>query len=68
MTDLEAMARFSVAHQPPHLAEITAHFRECAQHILGLLPPSAERTLAIRKLWEAKNHAVMARVLQGDVA
>ena len=54
---------FATAHLPPHLAQISGHFRDLAFVIHDCLPPSAERTLALRDLWASKNQAVMAAVI-----
>ncbi len=53
------MKFFAFAHLPPHLQSISAPFRTVADHIL-LLPRSAERTVALRKLLESKDAAVRA--------
>lgn len=61
-----ALKLFGCSHLPPHLAQISAHFRDLALVLLRDLPPSAERTLALRALWEAKNNGVMAKVIEHD--
>ena len=51
---------FAHAHLPPHLAAVSAPFAEMAQRIVGTLPRNPERTVALRKLLEAKDAAVRA--------
>lgn len=52
---------FSFAHLPPHLAEVSRPFCELAYALLAL-PRNPERTVALRKLLEAKDAAVRALV------
>jgi hypothetical protein len=53
---------FSYAHLPPHLAEVSKRFAEDAEWIVANLPRNPERTVALRKLLEAKDAAVRALV------
>jgi hypothetical protein len=53
---------FAYEHLPPHLREVSAPFGQLAQIILDTLPRNPERTVALRKLLEAKDAAVRARV------
>jgi hypothetical protein len=53
---------FSYAHLPPHLAEVSRPFGDLAQMIVDELPRNPERTVALRKLLEAKDAAVRALV------
>jgi len=48
-------------HLPPHLQEISAPFAKLADFLLTL-PRNPERTVALRKLLEAKDAAVRAKV------
>lgn len=52
---------FAFAHLPPHLQEVSKPFSELAQVILTL-PRNPERTVALRKLLEAKDAAVRAKL------
>jgi len=53
---------FRVTHlQDPHLQQFSAHFRDLSLFIDQELPPSAEKTLALRALWDAKNLGVYAK-------
>jgi len=53
---------FAYSHLPPHLAEVSKPFADLAETILGTLPRNPERTVALRKLLEAKDAAVRARL------
>jgi len=51
---------FAFAHLPPHLQAVSRPFTEMAQRITETLPRNPERTVALRKLLEAKDAAVRA--------
>ena len=51
---------FAYEHLPPHLAEVSRPFCELAKDIVVKLPRNPERTVALRKLLEAKDAAVRA--------
>lgn len=51
---------FAYAHLPQHLQEVSAPFGILADKICGTLPRNSERTVALRKLLEAKDAAVRA--------
>lgn len=51
---------FSFAHLPPHLAKVSGEFHNLAHYIVDNLPRNPERTVALRKLLEAKDCAVRA--------
>jgi F420-0:gamma-glutamyl ligase-like protein len=53
---------FSFSHLPPHLQEISCSFGNLAGAIATHLPRNPERTVALRKLLEAKDAAVRARL------
>jgi hypothetical protein len=53
---------FSYEHLPPHLKEVSAQFAGLMTWILRELPRNPERTVALRKLLEAKDAAVRARL------
>ena len=53
---------FAYGHLPPHLAEVSRGFSELADLIIATLPRNPERTVALRKLLEAKDAAVRARL------
>lgn len=50
---------FAFKHLPPHLADVSRPFAELADTVM-LLPRNPERTVALRKLLEAKDAAVRA--------
>lgn len=56
------MQFFAHAHLPPHLAAISAPFGKLADDIVATCPRNPERTVALRKLLEAKDAAVRALV------
>lgn len=51
---------FAFAHLPPHLQAVSRPFGELAEKIVADLPRNPERTVALRKLLEAKDAAVRA--------
>lgn len=53
---------FLFAHLPPHLQEISRPFGEMAAKLVEMLPQNAERSVALRKLLEAKDAAVRAKL------
>jgi hypothetical protein len=55
---------FAYAHLPAHLQAVSQRFSDLAQHIMSTLPRNPERTVALRKLLEAKDAAVRARLYQ----
>ena len=58
------MQFFAFAHLPPHLREVSEPFGVLAEKIVAELPPNVERTTALRKLLEAKDCAVRARLFK----
>lgn len=61
MNDAEPILQFfAFAHLPPHLQEVSRPFGEMAERIVTTLPRNPERTVALRKLLEAKDAAVRA--------
>jgi len=56
------MQFFAYEHLPPHLQEISKPFGDLALHIVDTLPANAERTAGLRKLLEAKDCAVRAKL------
>lgn len=53
---------FAFGHLPPHLQAVSAPFAALAAGIVRDLPRNPERTVALRKLLEAKDAAVRALV------
>lgn len=54
------MQFFAHAHLPENLAAVSRPFGELAEQIVANLPRNSERTVALRKLLEAKEAAVRA--------
>jgi hypothetical protein len=55
---------FTYAHLPEPLQEVSAMFGELAKELVEILPRNPERTVMLRKLLEAKDCAVRARLYQ----
>lgn len=55
---------FEFAHLPEHLASVSAPFHAMAHNIVDTLPRNPERTVALRKLLEAKDCAVRCKLGQ----
>jgi hypothetical protein len=53
---------FAYEHLPPHLQEISKPFGELAKQIVATLPANPERTVGLRKLLEAKDCIVRAKL------
>ncbi len=51
---------FEYGHLPPHLQPISQSFAQQAYVIIEVCPRNPERTVALRKLLEAKDAAVRA--------
>lgn len=63
LLDVDPILRyFHYSHLPEKLQAASRPFCELAAHIVGTLPRNAERTVALRKLLEAKDAAVRANV------
>lgn len=56
------MQFFAYEHLPPHLQEASKPFDDLAKWLDETLPANAESTTALRKLLEAKDCAVRARL------
>lgn len=67
MTD-RMMQFFAYEHLPPHLQEISRPFGEMAKQIVETLPANAERTAGLRKLLEAKDCIVRAKLYKDPAA
>lgn len=55
---------FAYEHLPPHLQVISKPFGDLAHKIVETLPSNPERTMALRKLLEAKDCAVRAHLFK----
>ena len=56
---------FVFDHLPEPLKEVSFHFSEVARTVCMLCEPGPERTVALRKLLEAKDAAVRAKLHAG---
>jgi hypothetical protein len=56
------MQFFGFMHLPPQLADVSRPFAELAISLVDTLPRNPERTVALRKLLEAKDAAVRAAI------
>lgn len=56
---------FTFAHLPSALQEVSRPFRDMAATIVNKCPSNPERTVALRKLLEAKDCAVRALLYKG---
>lgn len=66
MTD-RMLQFFKHDHLPEHLARVSRPFALLAQQVVDELPSNPERTVALRKLLEAKDCAVRS-LLEGAVS
>lgn len=53
---------FTYAHLPTNLANVSEPFARLAEEIVRAVPRNPERTVALRKLLEAKDCAVRALI------
>lgn len=60
MNNDHVMQFFEFGHLPPHLAEVSQPFCDLAWRVAKAVPRNPERTVALRKLLEAKDAAVRA--------
>lgn len=60
------MQFFSYHHLPDHMQETSRMFSELAAYVDASLPNNPEKTVALRKLLEAKDCAVRAKIYRMD--
>ncbi len=65
MSEERMLKWFAYKHLPEKLQAISAPFEELAVKISVEIEPGPERTAALRKLLEAKDAAVRAKVVPG---
>lgn len=58
---------FKYDHLPLHMKEVSKPFCELAEKLVETLPRNPERTVALRKLLEAKDCAVRAVIYKDGV-
>lgn len=64
MTKQVLLQFFEFKHLPSHLQAVSEPFAELAHDLDETLPENAEKSMAIRKLLEAKDCAVRAALLK----
>lgn len=57
---------FSYEHLPEHLQAVSKPFGDLARSLVTTLPSNPERTVALRKLLEAKDCAVRALLFKDE--
>lgn len=57
---------FEYGHLPPHLQAVSKPFCDLANEVVHVLPRNPERTVALRKLLEAKDAAVRALLFKEE--
>ena len=62
------MQFFRFEHLPEHLASVSRPFAALATELVNTLPRNPERSVALRKLLEAKDAAVRARLFVDEPA
>lgn len=65
MQEERMMKWFEYAHLPEHLQAISKPFGELANTVVQTIDPGPERNVALRKLLEAKDAAVRAKLNPG---
>lgn len=60
------MQFFEYAHLPAELQAVSSIFQTTADFIVNNLPRNPERTVALRKLMEAKDCAVRAKIYKEE--
>lgn len=66
MTKDRMLQFFTYDHLKSELAEVSKPFCELAHHMCATLPSNPERTAALRKLREAKDCAVCAKLYKEE--
>ncbi len=57
---------FAYEHLPPNLQAVSKPFGDLARQMIETLPSNPERTVALRKLLEAKDCAVRALLYKAE--
>lgn len=65
VTEDRMLKWFAYSHLPEGLQQVSAPFGELAARICDVVDPGPERTVALRKLLEAKDAAVRAKLNPG---
>ncbi len=65
MNEERMMKWFEYAHLPEHLQATSKPFCDLAKHVVETIEQGPERTVTLRKLLEAKDAAVRAKLNPG---
>lgn len=65
MNEERMLKWFEFAHLPQHLQDVSVKFWELACSLVATIDQGPERTVALRKLLEAKDAAVRAKLNPG---
>ena len=65
MNEERMLKWFEFSHLPPDLQQVSGQFHALATGLCEVTEPGPERTVALRKLLEAKDAAVRARLHPG---
>ena len=65
MNEERMLKWFEFSHLPEHLQSVSAGFCDLACSLCAIVEPGPERTVALRKLLEAKDAAVRAKLHAG---
>lgn len=65
MDEERMMKWFGFSHLPEHLQGVSSFFYDAACKVVASIDPGPERTVALRKLLEAKDAAVRAKLNPG---
>lgn len=55
---------FEYGHLPPHMQDTSKQFHDLAHALIASVPRNPERTMALRRLLEAKDCAVRAKIFK----
>ena len=66
MNEERMLKWFAYDHLPEHLKPVSKPFGELADALCGEIAPGPERTVMLRKLLEAKDAAVRAKLHPGS--
>ena len=58
------MQFFEYGHLPPHMQDTSKQFHDLAHALIASVPRNPERTMALRRLLEAKDCAVRAKIFK----
>lgn len=65
MNEERMLKWFAYSHLPQHLQDVSRYFHDLANAVCTECEPGPERTVALRKLLEAKDAAVRSKLNPG---